>query len=85
MPVISPDAVRTLPKGHVLVISRTAAPTVIRVERVWKRFDVRRAAKRPLTTTAPAQTRQASTPAGVDIDDLEAYVRGETGPGGEGR
>ncbi|MGI5162717.1 type IV secretory system conjugative DNA transfer family protein [Microbispora sp. CA-102843] len=41
--VMPPDQVRRLPDGHALVLMDNARPVIVRLERVWKRADVKRA------------------------------------------
>jgi type IV secretory pathway TraG/TraD family ATPase VirD4 len=45
VPIMPPDKIRMLPEWHVLVVYRTMAPTICRMQPVWTRRDVKRSRK----------------------------------------
>lgn len=71
-PIIRPDDLRMLPKRYALVVSRTAAPTIVRTSGAWLRRSVRAAVKRPV----PGRYERAAAPQPVVQDQPTAgYIR----------
>jgi type IV secretory pathway TraG/TraD family ATPase VirD4 len=73
-PIIEPALVRQLPEHHVLILHRTAPPTIVRTTPAWERSDVkrvrrqeRRAAKRA-GRPAPPPVEAAEPAAAADAD-----------------
>ena len=52
-PVLPAELLHQLPDGRAIVVRRNMAPVIVRLPKVWRRRDVRKAARRGLTT-APA-------------------------------
>ena len=55
VPVVPPELIRQLPDWWALVIRRNLPPLITRIQPVWKRRDVKQAARRPVQAPAPVQ------------------------------
>lgn len=71
-PIIRPEDLRLLPRRYALVVSRTAAPTIVRTSGAWLRRPVRAALKHPV----PGRYERAQAPKPVVQDQpATGYVQ----------
>ena len=66
-PVIEPAQIRQLPEHHVLVLHRTAPPTIVRTTPAWERRDVKRV-RRQERRDAKQATKAPAAPPATDGD-----------------
>ena len=76
-PIIEPAMVRQLPEHHVLILHRTAPPTIIRTTPAWERRDVKRVRRQDRRAAKQASKLPTPPPAASEADDHD-LVAGET-------
>ena len=60
-PVLPAELLHQLPDGRAIVVRRNMAPVIVRLPKVWRRRDVRKAARRSLTPAPAARPLSTST------------------------